>query len=76
MATNQQPTFEPAISDPGEHHGRQTWTCLGCGRPFISAHVGHRIYRQCKALDVWKSGTADFESHDGFRGRTTPWHTA
>ena len=76
MATTRQPASGPAIPDPGEQHRQRTRTCLGCGRPFASAHVGHRVCRRCKALDAWKSGTADFDSHDGFRGRTTPCRTA
>ena len=72
MATPRQPASGPVIPDPGEHHRRQTRTCLGCGRPFASAHAGHRICRRCKALDAWKSGTGDFTSYDGFRVRATP----
>ncbi|QQP93850.1 hypothetical protein IGS68_34575 (plasmid) [Skermanella sp. TT6] len=71
MAATHQPASDPAIPDPGEPHRQRTRTCLSCGRPFASAHIGHRVCRRCKTLDAWKSGTADFDSHDGFQGRTT-----
>jgi hypothetical protein len=76
MVPTRQSASGPTISDPDEHHGRQTRTCLGCGRAFASAHIGHRICRRCKKLDAWKSGTGDCDSHDGFQGRTTPCRTA
>jgi hypothetical protein len=76
MATTRQPGLKPAIPDPGELHRQQTRTCLGCGRPFASAHIGHRVCRRCKGLDAWRSGTLDFDSHDGFPERMTPCRTA
>jgi hypothetical protein len=76
MSTARQPATGPVIPDPGEPHRQRTRTCLRCGRPFASAHVGHRVCRRCKALNAWKSGTADFDSHDGLRGRPTPCRTA
>jgi len=64
-----QPTFGPIAPDPSDHHRQQqkrTRPCLGCGRPFASAHAGHRVCRRCKGLDAWKSGAGDFAIHAAF----------
>jgi hypothetical protein len=76
MATTQQPASGLVPLNPDEHHRQRTQTCLGCGRPFASAHIGYRICRRCRGLDAWKFGTGDFTSYDGFPGRPTPCRTA
>jgi hypothetical protein len=76
MAIARQSASGPAIPDPGEPHRQRTRTCLSCGMPFASAHAGHRVCRRCKGLDAWRSGTIDFDSHGGLRGKPTPCRTA
>ena len=42
-------------------------TCLGCGEPFPSDHVGNRICDRCKTHDAW-DGPGDF-AHRGSPSR-------